>query len=222
MAYKRTGRPVGRPKTKEYVTLPARVPADLAELVKQYARQHGQSVAELIRDGLAWRIGDGDPRGNGMYLAQSTGTRENMYYTNTETTTGAGSAELMQQIWARHARLGEDIHALLHAIEQHTSGAASMQPASGPDQAGVVDNDGDRPAASIRAQSMLGHAPAEVDRQGQPEGFDPDKFRLGKLCKGGHAYQDTEQTLYRLPKFVCPKCDAAGARARRAAKRQVP
>ena len=37
MASKRTGNPVGRPKTKEYVTMLARVPAELADLVKRYA-----------------------------------------------------------------------------------------------------------------------------------------------------------------------------------------
>jgi len=61
MAYKPTGRPVGRPKTKEYQTFSLKVPQSLIDQVKRYARQHRQSVAELIREGLEWRIGEGDP-----------------------------------------------------------------------------------------------------------------------------------------------------------------
>ena len=58
---KPTGRARGRPKTKEYVTLMARVPQDLVEQVQRYARLHRQTISELIRDGLEWRITEGDP-----------------------------------------------------------------------------------------------------------------------------------------------------------------
>ena len=86
MANKRTGNLVGRPKTKEYVTMLARVPAELADLAKRYAAQHGGvPLSVLLREGLEWRIGDGDPRGTGLYLEESTDTREEPYYSNTET-----------------------------------------------------------------------------------------------------------------------------------------
>jgi antitoxin component of RelBE/YafQ-DinJ toxin-antitoxin module len=52
MAYKRTGRPVGRPKTKEYGTLLARVPQELINRVKDYCNTHNLTISELIRDGL--------------------------------------------------------------------------------------------------------------------------------------------------------------------------
>lgn len=48
----RTGRPVGRPKTKEYVTLMARVPQELADRVQHYARLHQQPISVVLRDGL--------------------------------------------------------------------------------------------------------------------------------------------------------------------------
>ena len=118
MAYKATGRPVGRPKTKEYVTLLARVPADLAELVKQYARQHGLSVAELIREGVEWRVGDGDPRGMGMYLEQPTGTSDKTYYTNTETASGAESSAVLEDIRAALASQAMQIQALTETLER--------------------------------------------------------------------------------------------------------
>ena len=49
---KPTGRPRGRPKTKEYVTLMARVDLSLANQVKRYASLHRQPISVVIRDGL--------------------------------------------------------------------------------------------------------------------------------------------------------------------------
>ena len=49
---KPTGRPRGRPKTKEYVTLMARVDLTLANQVKRYASLHHQPISVIIRDAL--------------------------------------------------------------------------------------------------------------------------------------------------------------------------
>jgi hypothetical protein len=49
---KPTGRPRGRPKTKEYITLMARVDISLADQVKRYASLHRQPISVVIRDGL--------------------------------------------------------------------------------------------------------------------------------------------------------------------------
>src|SRR5919197_1053718 len=49
---KPTGRPRGRPKTKEYVTLMARVDVTLADEVKRYASLHRQPISVVIRDAL--------------------------------------------------------------------------------------------------------------------------------------------------------------------------
>jgi len=50
---KPTGRPRGRPKTKAYVTLMARVDSTLADQVKRYASVHRQPISVVIRDALA-------------------------------------------------------------------------------------------------------------------------------------------------------------------------
>jgi hypothetical protein len=55
-----------------------------------------------------------------------------------------------------------------------------------------------------------------------PPAFDPAKYRLGRLCDQGHDYQDTGQTLRRVPSGVCPQCDTAAQRTRRAARRNGP
>src|SRR5262249_20483597 len=49
---KPTGRPRGRTKTKEYTTLMARVPPELADRVKRYAAAHRQPIAVVMRDAL--------------------------------------------------------------------------------------------------------------------------------------------------------------------------
>ena len=66
MARKSTGRPVGRPKgtrtaTVELETLSFKVPAEFKAQLQAYAKQRRQSISELIREGVEWRIGEGDP-----------------------------------------------------------------------------------------------------------------------------------------------------------------
>ena len=54
MPYTPTGRPVGRPKTKDSKTISLKMPQDLLARVQRYAREHHQSVSALhIRDGDA-------------------------------------------------------------------------------------------------------------------------------------------------------------------------
>src|SRR5713101_9336899 len=61
MAYKRTGRPPGRPKTKEYVTLMARVPQDIADQAKRYAGLHRHTMSDILREGLLMLLQEQDP-----------------------------------------------------------------------------------------------------------------------------------------------------------------
>jgi hypothetical protein len=61
MASTPTGRPRGRPKTRQYESLVVRVPSDLAEQARRYAARHRQSLSALLRDGLGWRIEQDTP-----------------------------------------------------------------------------------------------------------------------------------------------------------------
>ncbi len=58
---KPTGRPRGRPKTKEYVTLMARFPQDLADRVERYAGRKRQTVSDVLRDGVLVLLQEDDP-----------------------------------------------------------------------------------------------------------------------------------------------------------------
>jgi hypothetical protein len=51
--------------------------------------------------------------------------------------------------------------------------------------------------------------------------FDPCKHVLGKLCRRQHAYQDTGQSLLRLPGRSCLLCDRERTRERRQAQREA-
>src|SRR5262245_57788102 len=62
MPYKPTGRPVGRPKTKNSRTVSLKMSQDLLDRVQRYARLHRKSVSALLREGVEWRITEGDPR----------------------------------------------------------------------------------------------------------------------------------------------------------------
>lgn len=60
---KPTGRPRGRPKTKEYVTLMARVPRDMAGQVRRYASLRRQTISDVLRDGLLMLLQEAGPYG---------------------------------------------------------------------------------------------------------------------------------------------------------------
>jgi hypothetical protein len=235
MAYKPTGRPVGRPKTKEYVTLLARVPADLAELVKQYAEQHGQSVAELIRDGVEWRIGDGDPRGMGLYLGQRRDQREKGYYTNTATAVEGASGELLREIQAEQARQGAQLQAVVQALERQTStisqASVTQHEPTGNVPAPVRTTAADTLQDPLRttgaprtAKRQTGHVPeavGEENPQTAVSSYDATRFYLGRLCPRRHAYEGTGQSLRRRHNQGCRECERLGKQAVHAAKRQA-
>jgi hypothetical protein len=201
MAYKRTGRPPGRPKTKEYVTLLARVSVELADLVKRYAAERGQlPVSELIREGLEWRIGDGDPRGTGLYLSQPTGISEKAYSSNTETALGAQGEEALREIRALLVQQGKQIQVLARAFERQTVAAQSNVYSS---------NTGSVLAVGVN------------DGEAGPVEYDRTKFKLGKLCKGGHEFGHTGQSLLTIKGSHCPPCRAAQERERQRVKREA-
>jgi Recombinase len=119
MAYKPTGKPVGRPKTKEYQTISLKIPQTLFDLVKRYASQHRQTVSELIREGLEYRIGEGDP------LAQRYGSvdsAEQKHLGNTEipswTDRESESVGVLEEIRTALAQQATQLQELKQAFEQ--------------------------------------------------------------------------------------------------------
>jgi len=58
---KPTGRPRGRPKTKEYGSITVRMDLALIEQVQRYARLKRQTISEVVRDGVQVLLSDQDP-----------------------------------------------------------------------------------------------------------------------------------------------------------------
>ena len=216
MAYKPTGKPVGRPKTKEYVTLLARVPADLAALVKRYAGEHGQSVAALIREGVEWRIGDGDPRGMGLYLAQPIDHSEKVYDTNTDTARGEERGALLRELRAEQVRQGAQLQAVVQALERQTGiPHASRTHYGQTEHVQAPRGEMSRPTANVP------EVRGEDTRQTGIPPYDTTRYYLGRLCPHQHDYHGTGHSLLRRHNQRCRECERLGKRAAREAKRQA-
>src|SRR2546427_140716 len=120
MAYTPTGRPVGRPKTKEDPTNSPKKPQGPLSPVQSYARLHRQSISALIRDGLEWRMTDGDPRDVGGSAPPRTPHDVDEYSRNTtRAAVGWGEPEaagMLQEIRTALARQETQLHALTQAL----------------------------------------------------------------------------------------------------------
>ena len=92
------------------VTISMRLPKELHARLEQYATQHHQSISELVRDGLEWRLSEGDPRGLG---AASTKDDEAYYISNTANTL----ADMRQAL----ARQEAQIQTIVQALERQTT-----------------------------------------------------------------------------------------------------
>jgi hypothetical protein len=100
------------------VTISMRLPKELHSRLEQYASEHRQSISELVRDGLEWRLSDGDPRGLGATRTQET---EEYYMSNT-----AHALADMRQAFARQEA---HLQAIVEALgERSQPVAASATP----------------------------------------------------------------------------------------------
>jgi len=106
------------------VTISMRLPKELHTRLVRYAMEHRQPISELVRDGLEWRLGDGDPRGLGD---ASTKDDEAYYMSNT-----ANALADMRQALARQEA---QIQAIVQALERQTTGESNGLVASNADNA---------------------------------------------------------------------------------------
>lgn len=229
MAYKPTGKPRGRPKTKDYETLVARVPSDLVERVKRYAGIHLQSVSELIRDGLEMRLDyDYELPGNPSHSSSppESGDAPPMPAYGGPLSVALTSTRLIDA----HEAIHDAIKALQHVLAYGEPGEAVIQQSSIP----VLQQDtGESQHAAEAPESSLGQAleaeptvsetpldqrPVQAEsRQPTPaDDFDHTKFYLGKLCPKGHMYGDSGLSLLRRHNQHCRECEKEAKRQARA------
>jgi hypothetical protein len=234
---KPTGRPRGRPKTKEYVTLMARVPQELAERVQRYAGLHQQSISVVLRDALEVLLEEDryhpflSDRNTALALRSDTkaesadilsDTKEAlasiMSDTNRETakpravTAPQGRPVKVSDAKAARREILSDAKADVPDFPSDTK-AEDCPPDM---QAILPDMVSDRKAATTASTPV-----SAVLSDTNAPAFDTTKYVLGKLCPRGHDYHGTGRSLRRLPRAVCLQCDAEWARERRQTKRQA-
>ena len=189
MARKPTGRPPGRPKTKDYETLLARVPSDLAAQVKRYAGRHRCSVAELIRDGLVMRLDAGEVPGRSPMRRTDNG--------DTPPNPENGDTGIHE--------LSPMLHAAIAAAVRETMEHVQSRPHGEQGEGGIH-----QPIPVVQ------HDTGQAPYHDTGADFDHEKFSLGKLCPKSHMYGDTGMSLLRRHNQSCRECENQAKREKRA------
>jgi hypothetical protein len=220
------------------VTISLRLPRELHARLEQYATQHRQSISELMRDGLEWRLSEGDPRGLGAGGSSSSpqadyGNREGDMLAEIR----ADNERVLQEVLHGFAQQESQIESLLRVLEQQlplgSNGAYSSNTAIQPgEQAHTTEQE---PASDTASMDTMPPMPATVlqaaqnpalveDMRGPSadvSAYDTTRYRLGKLCPRNHDYHGTGQSLRMNNKSGgCRACDVEQKRERRQAKRQ--
>jgi len=174
------GRPKGtRTAEVELDTMTFKVTPKLKEWVLAYGELHRRSVSELIREGLEWRISE---KGEIAY-EEDIGARDSLkgYIKRVADSVESVRTEVRQTI--------EEFRTLVPLR------LASLTPLGGDTPAGI----GAAPSTS--------ESGGDDTREGIPP-YDPARRVLGKLCKRGHEWGHTGQSLLSKRNKGCLKCEA--------------
>lgn len=200
---------MARPKTKDYDTLLARVPQDLADRVKHYAHLHRCSVSELIRDGLEWRIEQDTPGRQTLTSHQPANGHTPPMPENGDTVSQELSPMLRAAIAAAVRETLHTVFPMPHGergepdvLHEHGTDVLPQSPEAITSEKDVVQ----KHAVAVLQEDPTGDAvPA----------FDATKFYLGKLCPQGHDYAGTGKSVLRRHNNYCRECDTARKREQR-------
>jgi hypothetical protein len=227
MPRQKTGRPVGKPpkylrKDEQPVTVSLRIPRELAEQMKGYAKRHRQSATELLLDGLKWRLSGEDPRDLALMPSPRTAHDENENYCNTDIPT-----PVLDELHATLARQEKQLQALVQALEHRSvvapePGTSETFASNGNTVLQHTATD-DTPGQAVELAPVPdAPEPRRATKRGKQRAsetnipvFDTGKYILGQLCPRGHDYHGTGQSLRRLHRHVCQQCDIEQKRQRR-------
>jgi len=202
---KPTGRPRGRPKTKEYVTLMARVSQDLADRVKVYRSHKRQTMSDVLRDGLELLL-EQEHEQAPLYVYDRKGEKPSMMSDTKEEI-----ADIMSD--------SKDA-ATVDMSDTKEERAGRLRRAR---SAKVSDTKGDMSAITSdtkEAQTAGTPEPAILSDRNIPT-FDPSKYCLGKLCPRAHEHGTTGQSLLKISNRHCPACDREKWHEKGSARRQA-
>jgi hypothetical protein len=221
MAKTSTGRPVGRPKGTrraivEMETLSFKAPKELVERVKTYARQRSRPVSELVRDGLAWRLEEGDPL-NMRFGTTIDGAVEGENTGNTNIM-GVSAESLHSTLLALVAEIRQ-LHVAVQAIEQRLGEGGSGEFAG---NIGITEGDGIRDQAG-ESEGIAGQASGEKTtpvRSGRAFELNPAKHFLGEICKNLHDHDGQGHSIRQKGgAHECVECKTDRSRAYKARQR---
>jgi predicted DNA-binding protein len=188
----------------ELETVSFKAPKEFIERVKRYAKQRSRPVSELVRDGLEWRINEGDPL-NLRYETVTSG--EATYEGNTGNTDISGeSVEALHGMLSTLLAEVRQLRKEVRVSEQRSSVTKDVMSSSDTGNTNLASLVGDTPEASVGAQST----------------FDTAKFMLGPLCQKQHDYHGQGHSLrQRGGKHECVECKNARSRAHKQRQREV-
>jgi hypothetical protein len=205
----------------ELETLSFKAPKELVERVKRYAKQCLRPVSELVRDGLEWRIGEGDPLNirRGVVAGGETA-----YDGNTGNTDMAGvRAESLHGVLSALVAEVRQLHSSVQALEQRLGRAEGGEPSG---NIGITTRGGGTAVKAGRQRNATGQAPGEKTTQAWRERafvFDPAKHTWGELCYKGHD-REGGQSIREQASNECVDCrwerSTAYKERKRAVKRQ--
>src|SRR5712691_9290093 len=204
---KPTGRPRGRPKTKEYVTLMARVPQDLADQAKRYAGQQRQTMSDVLRDGLQLLMDEDRYR---LFMSDKNAVSEIV------SDIKEGITSLMADSTAAQPEIASD----MNREEREGPGASDIVSDTNIPEHRQHMSDRQSGTAGKASDRHVATRETTVPQLVLPP-FDTTKYALGELCTHGHDYHGTGQSLRRLSDRECLECHAARARAYRQRKSQA-
>jgi hypothetical protein len=215
---KPTGRPKGRPKTKEYTTLMARVPQDLADQARHYAGRMQQTMSDVLRDGLLLLL-DQDQAQAPLFVYDRKEAQSTMLSDTQEGSTDIMSDRKRAATWNASHPQREPL--TLHAVTPRRAPAVKVSDTKRDRATIMSDTKVAGPAMVSDTKEVQTASPPAIMSDTNIPAFDSRKFSLGKLCPRGHDYHGTGQSLLRLPRHVCRQCDNEQKRDRRQAKRQT-
>jgi hypothetical protein len=218
---KPTGRPRGRPKTKEYVTLMARVSQDLADRVKVYRSHKRQTMSDVLRDGLELLL-EQEHEQAPLYVYDRKGGKSSMMSDTKE----EGADIMSDRKDAMTVNMSDTKEESTGRLRRARS--AKVSDTKGDRVAITSDTKADVPTMvsdTKEAQTAGTPEPAILSDRNIPT-FDPSKYCLGKLCPRAHEHGTTGQSLLKISNRHCPACDREKwhekGSAQRQAKHQAP
>jgi hypothetical protein len=200
MARKSTGNP-------HWKALAVKLPAPMIDEVRRYADLHGMSISEVIREGLDMRLHG--PQQSSEYNGNTTISAPTVTMLTRLATTLTMAVDQLRSVCAG-AVVPEGEERQIPSEPQWYNRNTTLL---------VEEYNGNtvNPASHIAPQP---EPPADTQQSEVCPHFDRAKYLLGKLCKRGHEWGTTGQSLLSVHGHTCKECKAEHKRRKRAEQLQ--